>query len=28
VKEVKDHLAWVEVHSGIVVEPQEEIVSQ
>jgi len=28
VKEVKDHLAWVEVHSGAVIEPQEEVVSQ
>ena len=28
VKEVKDHLAWVEVHSGVLVEPQEEIVHQ
>jgi len=28
VKEVKDHLAWVEVHSGGVIEPQEEVVSQ
>ena len=27
VKEVKDHLAWVEVNSGMVVEPQEETVS-
>ena len=28
VKEVKDHLAWVEVNSGMVVEPREEIVHQ
>jgi osmotically-inducible protein OsmY len=26
VKEVKDHLAWVEMNSGMVVEPQEEVV--
>jgi len=27
VKEVNDHLAWVEVHSGMVVEPKEETVN-
>jgi osmotically-inducible protein OsmY len=26
VKEVKDHLAWVETNSGMVVEPRNEVV--
>jgi predicted transcriptional regulator len=28
VKEVKDHLAWVETTSGMVIEPREEVVAQ
>ncbi|HXZ46498.1 MAG TPA: CBS domain-containing protein [Pseudolabrys sp.] len=28
VKEVKDHLGWVELNSGMVVEPREEVVHQ